>query len=101
MKLAKGYRGARSRRYKNAKEAVIHALSYAYDDRRKKKRDFRSLWIIRINAASREHGLSYNRLMEGLKKAQVKVNRKLLSDIAVNDPIGFKEYANIAKKSLE
>jgi len=101
IKDAKGYRGARSRRYKQAKEAVVHALTYAYADRRKNKRNFRSLWILKINAATREHGLSYNRFMDGLKKAGVKINRKLLADIAQNDQAAFKEYAAIAKKSLE
>lgn len=101
MKLAKGYRGARSRRFKSAKEAVMHSLDYAYADRRRKKRDFRSLWIVRINAAARMNGISYNRFMEGLKKAGVQVNRKMLADIAVNDQKVFSDYVELAKISLK
>lgn len=94
---AKGYYGAKSRTYRAAKEQVMHALSYAYRDRRARKSDFRQLWITRINAASREHGLSYSELIRGLKLAGVEVDRKILSDMAVNDPEGFKGLAELAK----
>ncbi|MBI4639310.1 MAG: 50S ribosomal protein L20 [Candidatus Tectomicrobia bacterium] len=97
LKLAKGYRGARSRLYKTARETVDRALKYAYSDRKKKKRDFRSLWIIRINAAARLHGLSYSTLIHGLKEAQVNLNRKILADMAVHDPEGFQKIADLAK----
>ena len=85
LKQAKGYRGARSRTYKVAKQAVMRAGQYAYRDRRQKKRVFRSLWIIRINAAARENGISYSKLIAGLKKANIELDRKLLADLAVND----------------
>lgn len=98
MKLAKGYRGARSRRYKTANEAVMHALSYAYQHRRTKKRDFRRLWISRINAAVRNFGLSYSRFLEGIKKAGVLVDRKILADIATEDMSTFKELAELARQ---
>lgn len=98
---AKGFRGARSRRYKVAKEAVFHAERYAYRDRRQRKGDFRKLWIARINAASRVEGLSYSRLMHGLKLAEVQVDRKNLADLAVNDPSAFGELVTIAKSALE
>lgn len=101
MKAAKGYRGARSRKVKAAQEAVIHAMAYAYRDRRNKKRDFRRLWIARINAAARSNGLSYSRLMNGLKRAGVDVNRKLLADLAVADGQGFARFAEMARKGLE
>ncbi|MEW6280901.1 MAG: 50S ribosomal protein L20 [Candidatus Eremiobacterota bacterium] len=101
MKAAKGYRGARSRRTKCAQEAVMRALSYAYRDRRTKKRDFRKLWIARINAAARSNGLSYSRLMNGLKQAGVDVNRKVLADLAVNDAQGFARFAEMARQGLE
>lgn len=100
MKLVKGMRGARSRRVKSATEALLHSLSYSYADRRKKKRDFRNLWIIKINAAARMNGISYNRFMEGLKKAGVKINRKILADVAVNNQPVFNEYVSLAKESL-
>jgi large subunit ribosomal protein L20 len=86
---AKGYRGSRSRRVKVARETVLKALSYAYRDRRNRKRDFRRLWIIRINAAARQHGLSYSKLMNGLKVAGINLDRKILADMAVRDPAGF------------
>jgi large subunit ribosomal protein L20 len=86
---AKGYRGSRSRRIKVARETVLKALSYAYRDRRNRKRDFRRLWIIRINAAARQHGLSYSKLMNGLKLAGINLDRKILADMAVRDPAGF------------
>ena len=100
MQAAKGARGGRSKLYKSAKETVERGLRYAYRDRRRRKRDFRRLWIIRINAAARMHDLSYNRLIAGLKKADVEINRKVLADLAVHDPAAFGELAEVAKKSL-
>ena len=97
LKLAKGYRGARSKLFRSATEAVDRALNYAFRDRRVKKRDFRSLWITRINAASRLNGLSYSKFIFGLKKANVEIDRKVLADIAVSDPKGFTEIAGLAK----
>jgi large subunit ribosomal protein L20 len=98
---AKGYRGARSRRFKVAKEAVNHADRYAYRDRRARKGDFRRLWIARINAAARQEGLSYSRLMHGLKLAGVEVDRKNLADLAVKDPAAFGALVATAKSALE
>jgi large subunit ribosomal protein L20 len=98
---AKGFRGARSRRFKVAKEAVNHADRYAYRDRRARKGDFRKLWIARINAASRNEGLSYSRLMHGLKLAGVEVDRKILADLAVNDAAAFAAIVAQAKDALE
>lgn len=100
MKAAKGYRGTRSRRLKQAKEQLLHSLNYAYRDRRVKKREFRSLWIMRINAAARQNGISYSRLMNGLKKAGVEVNRKILADMAVNNQKAFARFAEMAKEQL-
>ncbi len=100
MRAAKGARGGRSKLYKSAKENVERGLRYAYRDRRQKKRDFRRLWIVRINAAARTHDLSYSRFMSGLKKAGVEINRKVLADLAVRDPAAFGELAEVAKKSL-
>ena len=100
LKLAKGYRGARSKLFRSATEAVDRALNYAFRDRRVKKRDFRSLWITRINAASRLSGLSYSKFIFGLKKANVEIDRKVLADIAVSDPKGFMEIAGLAKASI-
>ena len=100
LKQAKGYYGARSRVYRVAKQAVIKALQYAYRDRRQKKRQFRALWIVRINAAARRFGLSYSRFMNGLKKADIALDRKVLADIAVNDPQAFEVLANRAKEVL-
>ena len=97
MKAAKGGFGARSKLYKAAKENVERGLVYAYRDRRKKKSDFRSLWIVRINAAARQCGVSYSRLMAGLKTAGVEVNRKVLADLAVNDIDTFAKLAELAK----
>ncbi|MBI5657870.1 MAG: 50S ribosomal protein L20 [Geobacter sp.] len=97
LKLAKGYRGARSKLFRSATEAVDRALNYAFRDRRVKKRDFRALWITRINAAARTNGLSYSRLIHGLKLANVGIDRKVLADLAVTDPRGFTEIANVAK----
>jgi large subunit ribosomal protein L20 len=98
---AKGYRGARSRRFKTAKEAVYHADRYAYRDRRARKGDLRRLWIARINAAARQEGLSYSRLVHGLKLAEVEVDRKNLADLAVTDPDAFGELVQVAKAALE
>lgn len=99
--LAKGYYGSRGRNYKAAKEQVMHSLAYAYRDRRNRKRDFRRLWITRINAASRVHGLSYNRFIAGLKAAEVEVDRKVLADIAVRDPESFGAIVAVAKAGLD
>ena len=100
LKQAKGYRGARSRTYKVAKQAVMRAGQYAYRDRRQKKRVFRSLWIVRINAAARENDISYSKLIAGLKKANIELDRKLLADIAVNDKEGFSLLTEQAKSNL-
>ena len=89
MRQARGYYGSRGRHYKAAKEQVMHSLAYAYRDRRVRKRDFRRLWITRINAGARTHGLSYNRFIAGLKAADVQVDRKVLADLAVNEPEAF------------
>jgi large subunit ribosomal protein L20 len=101
MAMAKGYRGARSRSYRSANEQVIHSLHYAYRDRRARKRDFRRLWIARINAAARENGISYSRFIRGLKLAEIDVNRKVLADIAVSDPDTFAALVNKAREQLE
>ena len=101
LNKAKGYYGARSKLYNTAKQAVIKAGQYAYRDRRQRKRQFRSLWITRINAAARMHGLSYSRLINGLKKAEIEVDRKVLSDIAIHDPEAFGAIADAAKAALE
>ena len=100
LKEAKGYYGARSRVFRVAKQAVTKAGQYAYRDRRQKKRQFRALWITRINAAARDNGLSYSRLINGLKKANIAVDRKVLADIAVFDKTGFAAIAEQAKASL-
>ncbi|MEE8381178.1 MAG: 50S ribosomal protein L20 [Thermodesulfobacteriota bacterium] len=100
LKQAKGYQGGRSKLYRSAKEAVDRALNYAYRDRRTKKRDFRSLWISRINAAARLNELSYSQLISGLKKAEVTIDRKLLAELAVSDPRVFSEIANVAKENI-
>lgn len=99
MEAAKGARGGRSKLYKSAKENVERGLAYAYRDRRQKKRDFRRLWIVRINAAARLNDLSYSQFMAGLKRAGVEVNRKLLADLAVRDPAAFTELAKVAKSA--
>ena len=96
LKMAKGYWGAKSKHFKMANEQVMKSLTYAYISRRLKKRDFRQLWIARINAAARINGLSYSRMIDGLKKAGVDVNRKVLADLAVNDMAAFKKLADIA-----
>ena len=96
LKLAKGYRGGRSRLYRTAADAVDKALHYAYRDRRTRKRDFRRLWIVRINAAARLNNLSYSRLIQGLKRAHVEIDRKILAELAVADPNAFSRLATIA-----
>lgn len=98
---AKGYYGARSRVFRVAKQAVIKAAQYAFRDRRQRKREFRALWIIRVNAAAREHGMSYSTFINGLKKASIKIDRKVLADIAVNDKAAFAVIVEQAKSSLE
>ena len=100
LKLAKGYRGARSKQYRIAKQTVMKALSNAYIGRRQKKRQFRALWIARINAAARQNGLSYSKFMYGLKLSEITLNRKVLSDMAVNDPEGFKALCDTAKAKV-
>ena len=100
LKLAKGYYGASSRQFRPANQAVMHALAYAYTGRKLRKRDFRKLWIARINAAARQNGLSYSRFINGLKKAEIQVDRKILADMAVNDAEGFAQLVNIAKEKL-
>ena len=97
LKMAKGYVGGRSRLYRTAVDAVHRALAYAYRDRRKRKRDFRRLWISRINAAARLQGLSYSRLMDALKKAHMELDRKILADLAVTDPGAFSKIVEVAK----
>ena len=100
LKLAKGYRGARSKQYRVAKQSVMRALTSAFAGRKQKKRDMRSLWIVRINAAARMNGLSYSKLMYGLKLAGVDINRKMLAELAVNDAEGFKTLAELAKTKI-
>jgi large subunit ribosomal protein L20 len=101
LKLAKGYYGNKSKNHRIAKQAVDRSLSFAYRDRRQRKRQLRSLWILRINAAAREHGLSYSRLINGLKLAGCEVNRKMLADLAVREPQGFAQVAGVARQALE
>ena len=100
LKLAKGYRGARSKQYRVAKQSVMRALTSSYADRKERKRQFRQLWIARINAAARINGLSYSKFMYGLKQAGVEMNRKILSDMAINDAEGFAKLAELAKSKL-
>jgi large subunit ribosomal protein L20 len=100
LKLAKGYRGARSKQYRIAKQSVMRALATAYSGRKERKRQFRALWIARINAAARINGLSYSKFMFGLKQADIDLNRKVLADMAVNDPKGFADLAETAKAKL-
>lgn len=100
LKLAKGYRGARSKQYRIAKQSVMRALASSYAGRKERKRQFRRLWIARINAAARLNGLSYSKFMYGLKQAEVDINRKMLAEMAVNDADGFKALADIAKGKL-
>ena len=100
LKLAKGYRGARSKQYRIAKQSVMRSLASSYVGRKQRKRQFRQLWIARINAAARINGLSYSRFMYGLKQAGVEMNRKVLSDMAINDAEGFAKLAELAKEKL-
>lgn len=99
LKLAKGYRGGSSKLLRTAKNRVAKALSYAYRDRKVRKRTFRSLWIVRINAAARQHGLTYATFMHGLKKAEIDLDRKVLADLAVHDPEGFAKLVTIVKEA--
>ena len=101
LKLAKGFRGARSKLFRSATEAVDRALNYAYRDRRVRKRDFRALWIARINAASRENGLSYSRLIHGMKQSEIAIDRKILAQLAVTDPTGFTAIVDKARAQLQ
>ena len=100
LKLTKGQYGSKHLLFRRANEAMMKSLWYAYRDRRQRKRDFRRLWIARINAAARLHGLSYSRLIHGLKLANVTIDRKIMADLAVRDEVGFAELANIAKEAL-
>lgn len=100
LKLAKGYRGARSKQYRIAKQSVMRALTSAYSGRKERKRQFRQLWIARINAAARMNGLSYSKFMYGLKLAEIDINRKMLAEMAVNDAEGFASLAELAKSKL-
>ena len=100
LKLAKGYRGDASRHHKTAKEAVLKADQYRYRDRRNRKRDFRRLWIVRINAAARREGMSYNEFMHGLKQAGIELDSKVLADIAVRDPETFRRFAERAREAV-
>jgi large subunit ribosomal protein L20 len=100
LELAKGYQLGRSKLYRHANEAVLKALRYQYRDRRARKRDFRRLWIIRINAAARQHGMPYRDLIHGLKQAGVEVDRKMLADLAVHDPSAFSQLVELARRAL-
>ncbi len=100
LKLAKGYRGAKSKLFRTAKQAVMKSLSYAYIGRKQKKRDFRSIWITRISAACKMNGTTYSKFMNGLKKADINMNRKMLSEIAIADPAGFTELVEKANAAL-
>ncbi len=100
LKLAKGYRASNSKLFRVANEQLLHSMYYSFAHRRKKKGDFRKLWISRINAAARSNGLSYSTMIHGLKNANVEVNRKVLADLAVNDAAAFQEFANLAKANL-
>lgn len=99
LKQAKGYYGAKSIRFRNANQAVMKSLRYAYVGRKDKKSNFRKLWIIRINAAARQNGLTYSKLIAGLKKANISINRKMLAEVAINDPEAFAQIANMAKNA--
>ena len=101
LKLAKGYRGARSKQYRVAKQSVMRALASSYAGRKERKRQFRQLWIARINAAARLNGLSYSKFMYGLKLAEIDINRKMLAEMAVNDAAGFASLVEIAKKNVK
>lgn len=100
LKLAKGYRGARSKQYRVAKQSVMRALTSSYKGRKERKRQFRQLWIARINAAARINGISYSKFMYGLKLAEITLNRKVLADMAINDAAGFAQLAEIAKSKI-
>lgn len=100
LKLAKGYRGSKSKNYRIAKTQVLRSMKYAYRDRKRRKRDFRRLWIMRINAAVREHGLSYSRFINGLRLAEIDINRKILSEIAISDAKAFSKLVDIAKEKI-
>lgn len=100
LNLTKGHRATRHKLYKRAHESMLHALDYAYEHRRERKGDMRQLWIVRINAAAREGGLSYNKFVEGLKKANIEVNRKMLAEMAVKDPSGFSKLMKLATNTL-
>ena len=100
LKLAKGYRGARSKQYRVAKQSVMRALTSSYAGRKEKKRQFRQLWIARINAAARMNGISYSQMMHGLKVSGIDINRKMLAEMAVNDAVGFAALAEVAKKAV-
>ena len=101
LKLAKGFRGARSKLFRSATEAVNRAMKYSFRDRKVRKRDFRALWIVRINAASRDNGLSYSRLVHGLKKAEIGLDRKILAQLAVTEPAAFSAIVDKAKAQLQ
>src|SRR5437867_126222 len=101
LKLAKGYRGTKSKLYRSAKESVERGLNFAYTGRKLKKRDFRSLWIVRIGAAARQNGLSYSQFMHGLKLAEINLDRKILADLAVHEPAAFTEISGKVKQALE
>ena len=101
MERASGYTGARGRRYRTAREQTMHSMQYAYRDRRARKGDFRRLWITRINAAARTHGMSYSRFIAGLKAADVEVDRKMLAEIAVSDPKAFEQLVEVAASAIE
>lgn len=101
LKLAKGYRGSRSKQYRVAKQSVMRALATAFAGRKERKRQFRRLWIARINAAARMNGMSYSRFMHGLKESGIVMNRKVLSDMAVNDSVGFAKLVEVAKTSIK
>ncbi len=101
LKLAKGYRGSRSKLFRVANQQVMRALAYAYRDRKARKREFRRLWIARINAAARNNGMTYNRFMNGLKNAGVEINRKVLADLAVNDSKAFGQLVDLAKNNVK
>jgi large subunit ribosomal protein L20 len=100
LELASGYRGQRSRLYRKAKEQVLHSLNYAYRDRRARKGDFRKLWIQRINAAVRANGMTYNRFIQGLRLAEIEVDRKILAELAVSDPTAFAAIVELAKLAM-
>jgi len=100
LELASGYRGQRSRLYRKAKEQVLHSLGYAYRDRRARKGDFRKLWIQRINAAVRANGMTYNRFIQGLRLAEIEVDRKILAELAVSDPAAFTAIVELAKAAM-